>query len=257
MSDDTPGDKKPKPIFNPDDVVEPAVDMSATRRPPTPRPTSGRRCRAVEEPVAESRSRRRSRRPSEGRRRRRRRIRQPPPARSHPPPTPPPTPHFAGREVVYVQAPIPPRLQGNRGVGSLLAVLGAVVFAALYAGRRDRRVRPRAATAPWTFADVHPERRVLDPGAGLPGRVRAAGADRQPRRLGRARLRQPAGGARRLLRVDRHRCCSSRRSSVPRSGGAVRRSPASPCSRSSSSPRSSPARSRSGSAWPSRPAVAA
>ncbi|CAN5352696.1 hypothetical protein BH09ACT4_BH09ACT4_11950 [soil metagenome] len=41
---------------------------------------------------------------------------------------------FAGREVVYVQAPIPPRLRGNRGVGSLLAVLGAVVFAAIYAG---------------------------------------------------------------------------------------------------------------------------
>ncbi len=41
---------------------------------------------------------------------------------------------FAGREVVYVQAPVPPRLKGNRGIGSLLAVLGAAVFAAIYAG---------------------------------------------------------------------------------------------------------------------------
>ena len=40
---------------------------------------------------------------------------------------------FAGREVVYVQAPVPPRLRGNRGIGSLLAVLGAAVFAAVYA----------------------------------------------------------------------------------------------------------------------------
>jgi hypothetical protein len=41
---------------------------------------------------------------------------------------------FAGREVVYVQAPVPPRLKGNRGIGSLLAVLGAAVFAAVFAG---------------------------------------------------------------------------------------------------------------------------
>ena len=41
---------------------------------------------------------------------------------------------FAGREVVYVQAPVPPRLKSNRAVGSLLAVLGAGVFAAVFAG---------------------------------------------------------------------------------------------------------------------------
>jgi hypothetical protein len=41
---------------------------------------------------------------------------------------------FAGREVVYVQAPVPPRPKGNRGIGSLLAVLGAAVFAAVFAG---------------------------------------------------------------------------------------------------------------------------
>ncbi|MEO5919726.1 MAG: hypothetical protein ABIQ01_01145 [Pseudolysinimonas sp.] len=41
---------------------------------------------------------------------------------------------FAGREVVYVQAPVPPRLKGNRAIGSLLAVVGTLVFGALFAG---------------------------------------------------------------------------------------------------------------------------
>ncbi len=41
---------------------------------------------------------------------------------------------FAGREVVYVQAPVPPRLKSNRAIGSLLAVLGALVFGAVFAG---------------------------------------------------------------------------------------------------------------------------
>jgi hypothetical protein len=120
---DTAGDKKPKPIFNPDDVVEPAD--------PTPADV------AVEEPKAEK----------------------PKPAKKPKAEVPagsttgddaktatgvstgsatgevkPEGSEFAGREVVYVQAPVPPRLRGNRAIGSLLAVLGAAVFAALYAG---------------------------------------------------------------------------------------------------------------------------
>lgn len=39
----------------------------------------------------------------------------------------------AGQQVVYVQAPIPPRVRGNRVVGVLLALLGTVVFGAAYA----------------------------------------------------------------------------------------------------------------------------
>jgi hypothetical protein len=35
--------------------------------------------------------------------------------------------------VVYVETPVPPRVRGNRVVGVLLALVGAVVFAALYA----------------------------------------------------------------------------------------------------------------------------
>jgi len=40
---------------------------------------------------------------------------------------------FAGERVVYVEAPIPPKLRSNRVIGSLLALLGAVVFAVVYA----------------------------------------------------------------------------------------------------------------------------
>ena len=40
----------------------------------------------------------------------------------------------AGQQVVYVEAPLPPRVRGNRVVGVLLALLGTVVFAAAYAG---------------------------------------------------------------------------------------------------------------------------
>ncbi|HWH25071.1 MAG TPA: hypothetical protein VNT53_00290 [Pseudolysinimonas sp.] len=45
-----------------------------------------------------------------------------------------PTTDPAQREVVYVAAPVPPRPHGNRGVGTVLAVLGSLVFAALYSG---------------------------------------------------------------------------------------------------------------------------
>ncbi len=39
----------------------------------------------------------------------------------------------AGQQVVYVQTPAPPRPRGNRVVGVLLALLGAVIFAVVYA----------------------------------------------------------------------------------------------------------------------------
>ena len=38
------------------------------------------------------------------------------------------------QQVVYVHAPVPPRLGSNRGIGSLIAVAGAVVFGVLLAG---------------------------------------------------------------------------------------------------------------------------
>ncbi len=37
-------------------------------------------------------------------------------------------------QTVYVTAPTPPRPRGNRGMGTLLAVIAAIVFAAVYAG---------------------------------------------------------------------------------------------------------------------------
>ena len=39
----------------------------------------------------------------------------------------------AGQQVVYVEAPLPPRVRGNRVVGVLLALLGTVLFAVVYA----------------------------------------------------------------------------------------------------------------------------
>lgn len=48
----------------------------------------------------------------------------------------PPAPGATGEQpsVVYVQSPLPPAKAGNRGVGTLLAVAGAVVYTAAFAG---------------------------------------------------------------------------------------------------------------------------
>ncbi|GAA1844445.1 hypothetical protein [Agromyces salentinus] len=37
-------------------------------------------------------------------------------------------------QTIYVQAPVPPKTKGNRGFGALVAAIGAVAFALLYAG---------------------------------------------------------------------------------------------------------------------------
>jgi len=131
---DTTGDKKPKPIFNPDDVVEPTVDFGDPK-PADPTPADV----AIEEPVVET--------PVAEKPKPVKKPKADKPAADKPVADAPAAAatatgevapdapsDFAGREVVYVQAPVPPRLRGNRGVGSLLAVLGAAVFAALYAG---------------------------------------------------------------------------------------------------------------------------
>lgn len=138
---DTTGDKKPKPIFNPDDVVEPTVDFGDSK-PADPTPADV----AIEEPAVET--------PSAEKPKPVKKPKAEKPAPEKPAPEKPAAvvpagaatatatgevapdapSDFAGREVVYVQAPVPPRLRGNRGVGSLLAVLGAAIFAALFAG---------------------------------------------------------------------------------------------------------------------------
>jgi hypothetical protein len=122
---DTTGDKKPKPIFNPDDVVEPADPTPAdvaVEEPAVEAPTT-------EEPKAEKPK------PAKKPKTQDTKTEDTTTATGEVAAEKPTTEgsEFAGREVVYVQAPVPPRLRGNRGVGSLLAVLGAAVFAALYA----------------------------------------------------------------------------------------------------------------------------
>ena len=41
---------------------------------------------------------------------------------------------FAAPQTIYVQAPTPPKTRGNRGFGVLVALIGTIAFAALYAG---------------------------------------------------------------------------------------------------------------------------
>lgn len=136
MSDTTGDDKKPKPIFNPDDVVEPTVDFGpAGPKPVDPTPADV----AVEEPVVENPAVEEpvvveKPKPAPKTKAEKPKVDKTPEAApaSATGEVAPTDSAFAGREVVYVQAPIPPKLRGNRGVGSLLAVLGAVLFAALF-----------------------------------------------------------------------------------------------------------------------------
>jgi hypothetical protein len=157
-ADKTPADKKAKPIFNPDDVVEPAVDFGpADPKPADPKPAVSKPVDptpadvAVEEPAVVEPA---AEKPKPAKRPKVSKtdtaVVEPAsatatgtatgevaPVVTDTTPAPGTTPatdsEFAGREVVYVQAPIPPRLKGNRGVGALLAVLGALVFAAIFA----------------------------------------------------------------------------------------------------------------------------
>ena len=46
----------------------------------------------------------------------------------------PVAPQPAGPQTIYVQAPTPPKRQGNRGFGVFVALIGTVVFALVYAG---------------------------------------------------------------------------------------------------------------------------
>jgi len=131
-ADKTTDDKKPKPIFNPDDVVEPdakpvvvedptpadiAVDVKesapakADKKPAAKKADASTTATAAKTDTAVV----------------------PGAATGEVAPATAES-EFAGREVVYVQAPLPPRLRGNRGVGALLAVLGAALFAVVFAG---------------------------------------------------------------------------------------------------------------------------
>lgn len=157
MSDTTPASsKKPKPIFNPDDVVEPdgtvvdaktgevvgstdpatadptpadvAVEEPAVEKPPVEKPKPARKPKTSKTAPAADTTDAAATGTATG---------EVAPADVQTPAeeatATTPDSQYAGREVVYVQAPVPPKLRGNRGVGSALAVLGAVVFAVLFA----------------------------------------------------------------------------------------------------------------------------
>jgi hypothetical protein len=121
-------DKKPKPIFNPDDVVEPdeapavaeaekaAADAKADAAAAAKAEADAKQAEAKAD--AKKADAKKDAKAASGTA-----TGEVKPADSE----------FAGRDVVYVQAPVPPRLKSNRAVGSLLAVVGALLFGAFYA----------------------------------------------------------------------------------------------------------------------------
>jgi hypothetical protein len=134
---DAPADDKPKPIFNPDDAepsAGPLIDFGADAKADTKAEAKADEAAAkadakaaaakadkAEAKAADKAAKADAKAPTAS-------------GTATGEVAPAGDSEFAGREVVYVQAPVPPRLKGNRGVGSLLAVLGAAVFAAAYAG---------------------------------------------------------------------------------------------------------------------------
>jgi hypothetical protein len=125
-------DKKPKPIFNPDDVVEPdeapavaeaekaAADAKADAAAAAKAEADAKQAEAkADAKKADAKAdAKKDAKAASGTA-----TGEVKPADSE----------FAGRDVVYVQAPVPPRLKSNRAVGSLLAVVGALLFGAFYA----------------------------------------------------------------------------------------------------------------------------
>lgn len=136
---DAPSDKsadKPKPIFNPDDVAEPSSSpLIETKAEAKAEAAEAKADAAAAKADKEAKTDAKTA------------------AGTATGEVAPEGSEFAGREVVYVQAPVPPRLRGNRGIGSLLAVLGAVVFAAVFAGASIASFFLQGDTAPMsTFA---------------------------------------------------------------------------------------------------------
>ena len=124
---DAPGDNKPKPIFNPDDAEPSAAplidfggDSGADAKADAAKAEAAKADKAAAK-ADKTAAKADAKAPAGG-------------ATGEVAKTPAADSEFAGREVVYVQAPVPPRLRGNRGVGSLLAVLGAVLFGVIFAG---------------------------------------------------------------------------------------------------------------------------
>jgi hypothetical protein len=150
---DAPGDDKPKPIFNPDDAepsAGPLIDFGADTKAEAKADEAAAKARAdakadaakaaarADADKAAAKADAKAAKAS---------------GTASGEVAPAGDSEFAGREVVYVQAPIPPRLKGNRGIGSLLAVLGAAVFAAAYAGLGYLLIAVGLAGEGATFAD--------------------------------------------------------------------------------------------------------
>jgi hypothetical protein len=136
---DAPADDKPKPIFNPDDAepsAAPLIDFGGDKKPEEAPAAKAEAKAEVADAKADAAAAKADKAAAKAAEK----------ADTKPAPkadakgsatgevAPATDSDFAGREVVYVQAPVPPRLKSNRAVGSLLAVLGAAIFAAVFAG---------------------------------------------------------------------------------------------------------------------------
>lgn len=144
---DAPGDSKPKPIFNPDDAepsAAPLIDFGADTKADAAKAEAKADADKAEAKADAAKAADKSAKAD---------AKAPTASGSATGEVTPAGSDFAGREVVYVQAPVPPRLKGNRGLGSLLAVLGAAVFAAIFAGASIVAFFLQGDTAPMnTFA---------------------------------------------------------------------------------------------------------
>jgi hypothetical protein len=135
-------DKKPKPIFNPDDVVEPdeapaVAEAEAESADAKADAEAAKAEAAADAKKAEAKAQADAKKADAKADAKKADAKADAKAASGTATgevAPATDSEFAGRDVVYVQAPVPPRLRGNRAVGSLLAVLGALVFGAIFAG---------------------------------------------------------------------------------------------------------------------------
>src|SRR4051794_14204401 len=114
MSDDTiRGDEAKEPEFREPIVVDSDSGTTPAERPVEEAPAAHSSTREVDSPVGSATG-------------------QVDPVEPDPEPVPAPEPVAApepatGPKVVYVQAAVPPRPKGNRVVGALLALLGALI----------------------------------------------------------------------------------------------------------------------------------
>lgn len=122
-------DKKPKPIFNPDDVVEPDEAPAVAEAEAKADEAKAEAAKAEADMKADAAKAEAKKADVKADAKKDAKAA----SGTATGEVKPADSEFAGRDVVYVQAPVPPRLKSNRALGSLLAVIGTLLFGAIYA----------------------------------------------------------------------------------------------------------------------------